>query len=102
MPTEHSFSPEFYLAEGEPYDRPALALNTAGKPVSLFSAICLALESEDFRQSVVDVLEVQPNSFSTAEVLFDLAVETSLCDGYASPVKVWIDSEGELTVEVYE
>jgi hypothetical protein len=101
MAYDLSFSPEFFLAEGEPYDRSDLALNTAGKPVSLYSALCLALENEDFRTRASETFDVGPNHL-TAEFLLDKAQEVDTCGTLSSPVDVWLDSDGYLTVEVYD
>lgn len=101
MPYELSFSPEFFLAEGEPYDRSGLALNRAGKPISLYSALCLALENEDFRVRASETLGVRTYHL-TATFLLEKAQEVNTCGTLSCPVDVWLDAQGWLTVDVWE
>jgi hypothetical protein len=53
------FSPEFFFADGEPYDRGDLALNSNGNPVSLYSSILQSLEDPYFREVKDDELAKQ-------------------------------------------
>lgn len=101
MAYELSFSPEFFLAEGEPYDRSDLALNSAGKPTSLYSAICMALEDENFRVRASETFDVRTYHL-TATFLLEKAQEVNTCSTLSCPVSVWLDPQGWLTVDVWE
>ncbi len=101
MAYELSFSPEFFLAEGEPYDRSDLALNSAGKPISLYSALCLALQDENFRVRASEAFDVRTYHL-TATFLLEKAQEVNRCGALYCPVTVWLDPQGWLTVDVWD
>lgn len=103
MSFELSFSPEFYFAEGEPYDRSDLALNADGQPYSVYSAICLMAEKRksDWRRLAREVFGCKPEHL-TAETVLDKIHETNTCGTISVPVDVWIDPEGYHTVEVHD
>jgi len=101
MPYELCFGPEFFFAEGEPYDRSDLALNKEGKPVSLYSAIVLALEDENFRVRASETFDVRTYHL-TATFLLEKAQEVDTCGTLSNPVDVWLDPQGWLRVEVYD
>lgn len=103
MSFELSFSPEFFLAEGEPYDRRALALNAEGEPYSVYSAICHMAEKRkaDWRRMAREVFGCKPEHL-TAETVLEKIQETNTCGTLSNPVDVWIDPEGHYTVEVHE
>jgi hypothetical protein len=95
------FSPEFFFAEGEPYDRSDLALNWRGKPVSLYSAACyvqinMARMWDDMAQDLFDC----SGSMLLPEMVVERAKETNACTDLSSPVQVWIDSDGKWTLRV--
>ena len=101
-----SMMSEFWFAEGEPYDRSDLALNAKGQPVSVYSAIEKALENEDFKNDVsqllkMENLEIFDNGF-LADTLINVAIDTNTSTNLDSPVEVWIDEDGLLKVYVYE
>jgi hypothetical protein len=93
-----SFSEEFFFAEGEPYNRSDLALNSNGMPTSVWSA----LEKMRLEQPDRWVDFTQETGVSTTEGAIDLVRKTDTCKNLNSPVVVWIDAEGEFTIEVYE
>lgn len=97
------FSPEFFLAEGEPYDRSDLALNAEGKPVSVYSALCKWQEDspEEWAELAKDVFDCKPE-FLSAETVLEKIQETDTCMNLSVPVRVWIDSEGDYSVEVWD
>lgn len=101
-----SFSPEFFLAEGEPYDRSDLALNRKGKPVSVWSAICLMKENnpDDWKSMAHEVfgLSEEDSELLMAEAVLDKIQETNTCDDCRSPVRVYIDDKGDYSVEVWD
>lgn len=97
-----SFSEEFFLAEGEPYDRSDRAVNSEGKPVSLYSAICM-MPDEQWKEIAADLFNLKGEPGLLApEAVFEMARETGTCSNLNSPVEVWIDSDGEYRVKVYE
>lgn len=102
MSYELSFSSEFFLAEGEPYDRSDLALNFDGNPVSVFSAICKLKENTEEWNSLAKEVFDTTGEFLTEETVLEKIEETNTCSNLSSPVSVWIDSEGYYTVEVYD
>ena len=99
MSYELSFSEEFFLAEGEPYDRSNDAVNADGKPISVWSAITMM--SDDERKALAEYFEVEPE-YLTAETVLDKIRETNTCSNMNSPVEVWVDPEGYHTVMVYD
>lgn len=99
-------TPEFWFAEGEPYNRPDLALNSEGQPVSVYSAIIMACDDEDFRANAAEVLQLDCSPDIVKDVIGDelmnMALDTQTSSNLDSPVEVWIDEEGELRIHVYE
>lgn len=113
MPYSHSFAAEFYYAEGEPYDRADLALNAAGNPISLYSAILKKLQDEAWRVEVLEALlpaakPIVPRQSCpgiddiAAFELLEMARRTDTCTNLSSPVEVWLDEAGDFRVEVYD
>ena len=114
MAYELSFSPEFFFAEGEPYD---CTLDLDGlrngivKPVSVYQALC-AMSDEDLIAAfeAISPPENRP-AWSGALLdcgrpdelwLWDSIMETNMCSNLDTPVEVWIDPEGEYTIKVYD
>lgn len=104
MAFECSFSPEFWLAEGEPYDRAGLALNKNGKPISVFSAICKELNDPEFRTLVCDAFELAQNlrDDTIAEFLLDNAQEANTCANLTTPTEVYLDDTCTVSVFVWD
>ena len=101
-----SFSPEFFLAEGEPYDRSDLALNKRGRPVSVWSAIQVMHDKKperwkDMAREVFGLNE-KDAELLMGEAVLDKIQETNTCSSLGTPVAVWIDSEGVYRIEVFE
>lgn len=98
-----SFSPEFFLAQGEPYDRSDLALNAEGEPYSVYSALCLMRDKRpaEWNRMAKDLWSC-PGKCLDPETVLERIQETDRCGTLSVPVDVWIDSEGHYTVEVYE
>ena len=104
MAYEASFSPEFWLAEGEPYDRSDLALDARGCPMSVYSAILVALQDKSLRSALVELLGVEDSLLfddSMAEQLLSKAQEVNTVENLGSPVGVWLDQKGWIQVKVY-
>lgn len=95
------FSPEFFFAEGEPYDRTDLALNSKNKPISVWSAIGLALEDDKEKTRIAEYLDIEPE-YLTAEMVLDAIRNVDTCTDLTSPVEVWIDDDGWCTLLVYD
>lgn len=98
-----SFSPEFFLAAGEPYDRSDLALNADGEPYSVYSAICVMADKRkrDWNHMASEVFGCKGEHL-TPETVLDKIRETDTCGTLSNPVDVWIDPEGYFTVDVHE
>lgn len=98
------FTEEFFLAEGEPYDRSDLALNDDGNPVSLWSAIEMMREKnpEEWAEMARDLFDCGSEVYLNTEAVYDLACDTDRCSDLSSPVEVWIDPEGDFRVFVYD
>lgn len=92
-----SFSPKFFYAEGEPYDRSNYAVNSKGQPTSLWSAICMTLDKEKSR--IVEILEVPE---PTPEYVMECIQKVDLCDDLYSPVGCYIEAGSFYTIEVYD
>lgn len=98
-----SFSPEFFYATGEPYDRADLALNADGNPYSVYSALCLmqAKDKRAWNRMARDVFGC-PGTQLQPETVMDRIHETDTCGDLTPPVDVWVDSDGYHRVEVYD
>jgi hypothetical protein len=98
---ELSFSPEFFFAEGEPYDGgPDVPTR---RPISVWSAIeSLRLgDPERWATMAQEVFGVDPQ-YLTPETVLEKVQETNTCGTLSSPVDVYIDPEGYFTVRVYD
>jgi hypothetical protein len=106
MSFELSFSPEFFLAEGEPYDRPDMALNSEGQPTSVWSAIGHLFDTDrkKWRQMAREVFGLRGKhaDLLMAESVLDKVQETNTCTTLTSPIEVWIDEKGDYRLKVYE
>jgi len=95
-----SFSPEFFLGEGEPYDRPDPCVNAKGQPTSVWTALGMMSDAE-WAELAREVFDVEPN-FLDRETVLQKIEETDTCGTLGVPVDVWIDPEGYFRVEVYD
>lgn len=96
------FSPEFFLAEGEPYDRPDFAVNAKGQPTSVWSAICLIKEYEPkLWQEIAEKFFNTTGEFLTEDSVLTLIRKTNTCSNLNSPVEVWLDPQRNYTLHVY-
>lgn len=102
MTYELSVSPEFFYAEGEPYDASYPTVNVRGEPLSLYSALLLLpFEWQADARAVLrlgDVLQWD----DVCCRLVEMAQDTNTCGCLSSPVEVWIDPAGEMIVKVYD
>ena len=101
MSYELSFSPEFFFAEAEPYDRSDHAVNAKGEPVSVWSAIHMMPDDKWIAMCEDLFPGINPEIVSPDAVLMKIQ-DTNTCSNLNSPVRVWIDENGDHTVEVYE
>lgn len=105
MSYDLSFSPEFFLGEGEPYDTNELCLNSRGKPTSVWSAIHKMQEErpDEWKAMAREVfgLSEKDSALLMAEAVLDKVQETNTCSNLKSPVRVWIDASGDYTLEVW-
>lgn len=104
MSYELSFSPEFFYAEGEPYDRSDLALNSAGKPISVYSAICMMPDDEWIELCKKHGANASDEILRGIgrETAMDWVYEANTCSNLTVPVRVWLDDDGDFTVEVWD
>lgn len=103
MSYELSFSPEFFLAEGEPYDSDEDY--PAEKPRSVWQAIgCFFRdEPEQWTSMAKDVFELDAKhaKLLMAEAVLEKIQETNTCTNLRSPIEVWIDPEGVYRLKVW-
>lgn len=90
-----SFSPEFFFAEGEPYDADR---GTSDKPDSVWQAI-QSMSDEEWAR-VADAVDI-PRDLLSADVVFDFVRTTNTCSNLDTPVEVWIDPKGDCRIRVY-
>jgi len=103
MSYELSFSPEFFLATGEPYDRADLALNADGEPYSVYSALCLMKDKRPGEwNAMARELWRCPGKVLDPESVLGMLQETDSCATLSVPVEVYIDSEHRWSVLVHE
>jgi len=99
-----SFSSEFFLSEGEPYDRGEYTEQEREYPTSVW----MALETMSADEWTFLVGELFPQWDSgrfgqmPVDAVFSMIEETDACTDLRTPVEVWIDAEGYHTVKVYE
>ena len=111
-----SFSPEFFYAVGEPYDRNDHAVDKKGRPISLWSAICMALEDDKERARIEDELGWKchlPATYNKffmpgekipiiPEAVMDACIKEDTCGDLSVPVDVWLVDGGWYTFEVWD
>ena len=102
MAYDLSFSPEFFLAEGEPYDRSEPCLDSQGRPASVWSAIEAKIGSEFWEDMARDVFGQPDGTFLNAEMVLDKVRETDTCSDLGVPVRVWIDAQVYYTINVWD
>ena len=102
MSFELQFSHEFFLAEGEPYDRSDLALNADGNPMSIWSAICKMKEDkpELWAAMARDVFECEAECLTEEKVLGRIQ-RTDTCSNLNSPIEVYVDPYRSYSVKVW-
>lgn len=100
MSFSHSFTPDFYLGEGEPYDRGAYTPAEKRKPKSVWAALH-AMPASDWDAMCEDCFPGVDPDHVTPETVLDLIRETDTVTDLRSPVVVWIDPDGYHTVQVY-
>ncbi len=96
---ELSFSAEFFMSEGEPYDGPPTY--PVEYPQSVWSAIC-SMSKDDWGAMCGDCFpDVDPEYIGPESVL-ELIERTNTCTDLRTPVEVWIDEGGYHTVSVWD
>ena len=97
---ELSFSPEFFFAEGEPYDH----LSDTKRPVSVWAAIegMRLHDPKQWAELAKEVFGLDNPEYLTAESVLEKIQETNTCGTLSSPVDVYIDPEGYFRVDVYD
>lgn len=98
MSYELSFAPEFFFAEGEPYDG---GPEHGDRPTTVWGAIMLAMEDPEQLADFAAILGCKPEHVSP-EALMDNVAMINTCSNLNSPVRVWLDSYGDVTVKVWD
>ncbi len=98
-----SFSEEFYTDETFPYDT-----KKSKRPTNVYQAI-ISMPVSEVRQMAKDVFGIKEDRFgywyhseSFGSDVLDKIRETDTCSNLDSPVRVWIDPEGNYSVLVYD
>lgn len=99
MSYELSFSPEFFLSEGEPYDRGPYSDAEKSRPTSVYMAI-QNMDSEQWASLAREVFDTDPD-YLTPEAVLERIEETNTCRNLSTPVEVYIDPDGYHSVHVY-
>lgn len=100
MSYELGFSPEFFLAPGEPYD---VNVEPTRKPVSVWQAIVSMreLQPTNWKELAKEVFDLEPKLL-TYEMVFDMVKKTNTCSNLSIPVRVWIDGGAVFQLNVWE
>jgi hypothetical protein len=110
------FGGEFFYAAGEPYDRSNYAVDEKGRPISLYSAICMALDDDKERARIEDELEWNhrtPATYNkwfkigdkipiTPEIVMEACEKVDTCGTLTVPVDVWMVKGGWYTFDVWD
>ena len=98
-----TFSSEFWLAPGEPYDCSDYTVNDKNQPVTVWSAVCMALDNPEQRKDIETALQWEHAEIPIPpEVVFQSIIDTNTCGTLRTPVDMWIDKEGDCKVYVYD
>jgi len=100
MAFELSFSPEFFFAEGEPYDG---GTEPSERPISVWNALesMRVLHPDQWEKLAQEVFN-EEGKFLIEETVLEKIQETNTCRNLNSPVEVYIDPKGYFTIKVYE
>jgi len=103
MSFDLSFSEEFFTDETAPYDT-----EPSKRPTNVYQAI-VSLPEKTKREIGRKILKIPvknlPFWLHSESVDWDILEkvrETNTCSSLTSPVRVWIDSEGDYSVLVYD
>jgi hypothetical protein len=99
MSFELSFSPEFFLNEGEPYDGGPEPSDT---PTSVWHAIESMRVLEPLKWAELAAFFGCDPEHLTAETVFTEVEQTNTCSCLSNPVEVWIDPAGYWRLWVHE
>ena len=93
-----SFADAFYMIEGDDELSPD---DMEGRtPVTVYQAL-LAMDDETWEEMAKDVFNCDPDCLDR-DMVIEKIRETDTCSDLTSPVSVWIDDEGNFTIEVYD
>lgn len=92
MSFELSFSPEFF---GDVYNT-----KESKQPTTLADALS-SIPDCQWKVLAEDLFDTT-GEYLSIDDLYLMAIETNTCSSLSSPVSVWIDPNGEYTVEVYD
>ena len=88
-----SFAPRFYYPE-------AKATSESMQPTSVYEAV-RKMRTDTWEQLASDIFGCDPAHLSIETVMGAIR-ETDTCSNLTTPVEVWIDLEGDFTVEVFD
>lgn len=100
MAFDLSFDSSFFIGPFDLEGVPLHQLMAGGLPTTVYQAI-LAMPDESFTEMAKDVFQCDPQ-FVTAEMVLEKVQETNTCGRLHVPVDVWIDAEGDYTLDVYD
>jgi len=100
MSYELNFGPEFFFAEGEPYDHNN---QITTKPISVWNAVesMRILNPDEWAQLAKEVFYCEPEHLCE-EIVMEKIRETNTCSNLTVPVSVWIDPGGDFKLDIYD
>ncbi len=103
MSYELSFSEEFFTDETAPYDT-----EPSKRPTNVYQAI-VSLSKKELREIGRKVLRIPAKNIAfwvdsegAAWEVLGKVRETNTCSNITTPVRVWIDSQGDYQLTVYD
>jgi hypothetical protein len=97
MPFSHSFSEEFYYAEG---DSDGSEIPNPNRPISVYQAV-KGMSDDQWNELAREVFGIEPDFLDT-EMVMEKILETDTVTDLRAPVEVWIDPDGDFRIDVYE
>ena len=97
-----SFSTDFFKREGDDDLTPENIKSHIGKgPTSVYQALLLKTEKQ-WDEIAREVFGLDSGEYLDCDAVIEKVAETDTCLDLSSPVTVYIDDEGNYSVDVYE